>query len=59
MLQTYNMQPILLRPERQRIPMEFDARHKPEWSGLISGVRDQGWCGTSWAFSSLDVAQDR
>ncbi|KAK8406727.1 hypothetical protein O3P69_007356 [Scylla paramamosain] len=56
---TYNMKPNLLRPDLQRIPMEFDARHKPEWEGLISGVRDQGWCGTSWAFSSLDVAQDR
>ncbi|MPD03883.1 putative peptidase C1-like protein F26E4.3 [Portunus trituberculatus] len=54
---TYNMMPILLRPNPQRIPMEFDARQK--WSGLISGVRDQGWCGASWAFSSLDVAQDR
>ncbi|KAK8406736.1 hypothetical protein O3P69_007356 [Scylla paramamosain] len=56
---TYNMKPSLLRPVLHRIPMEFDARYKPEWEGLISGVRDQGWCGTSWAFSSLDVAQDR
>ncbi len=25
----------------------------------IQGVRDQGWCGASWAFSTSSVAADR
>ncbi|KAG0715903.1 putative peptidase C1-like protein F26E4.3 [Chionoecetes opilio] len=53
------MYPILLQPELDRIPSQFDARYKREWRGQISGVRDQGWCGASWAFSTLGVAQDR
>ncbi|KAK8406717.1 hypothetical protein O3P69_007354 [Scylla paramamosain] len=53
------MYPILLRPDLRRIPRQFDARYKMEWRGKISQVRDQGWCGASWAFSTLGVAQDR
>lgn len=53
------MFPILLQPDLSRIPRQFDARTKREWRGQISGVRDQGWCGASWAFSTLGVAQDR
>lgn len=53
------MYPILLKPDLYRIPKWFDARKQPEWTGQISDVRDQGWCGASWAFSTLGVAQDR
>ncbi|XP_047471069.1 uncharacterized peptidase C1-like protein F26E4.3 [Penaeus chinensis] len=53
------MYPIILRPDPSRIPSEFDAREKPEWVGRVSDVGDQGWCGASWAFSTLGVAQDR
>lgn len=53
------MYPIILRPDLTRIPSEFDARQKPEWVGRVSDVGDQGWCGASWAFSTLGVAQDR
>ncbi|KAG0715904.1 putative peptidase C1-like protein F26E4.3 [Chionoecetes opilio] len=56
---TRAMLPILLHPDPRQIPRDFDARLKGEWRGLISGVRDQGWCGASWIFSTLDVAQDR
>lgn len=53
--QTKALLPIT--PSIRHIPHEFDARKT--WPGLISGVRDQGWCGSSWAFSTLGVAQDR
>ncbi|XP_066951283.1 uncharacterized peptidase C1-like protein F26E4.3 [Macrobrachium rosenbergii] len=53
------MYPILLQPDVSRIPREFDARTKREWQGRVSDVSDQGWCGASWAFSTLGVAQDR
>ena len=39
------------------LPPSFDARDR--WPGKISGVRDQGWCGASWAFSTSSVASDR
>lgn len=29
------------------------------WSGFISPIRDQGWCGSSWAVSTASVASDR
>lgn len=53
------MYPILLQPDLSLIPREFDARSKREWQGRVSDVSDQGWCGASWAFSTLSVAQDR
>ncbi|XP_042886992.1 uncharacterized peptidase C1-like protein F26E4.3 [Penaeus japonicus] len=52
-----NMYPVILRPDRSKIPREFNARLA--WKGRVTGVRDQGWCGASWAFSTLGVAQDR
>lgn len=39
------------------LPREFDSRTK--WPRDISGIRDQGWCGASWAISTADVASDR
>jgi len=41
------------------LPRTFDAREKREWAGRIGPVRDQGWCGASWAISTADVAADR
>ncbi len=38
-------------------PRSFDAREK--WPGKITDVSDQGWCGASWAFSTVSVATDR
>ncbi|GLH09995.1 Cathepsin L-like proteinase [Gryllus bimaculatus] len=40
-----------------RIPSHFDARRR--WQGRITPVRDQGWCGASWALSTAAVASDR
>lgn len=51
------MRPLTSVYDRQRIPRSFDARNK--WYGLIEGVRDQGWCGSSWALSTVSVASDR
>lgn len=43
------------RPES--LPRSFDSRNN--WPGLITGIRDQGWCGSSWAISTASVASDR
>ncbi|XP_076297531.1 putative peptidase C1-like protein F26E4.3 [Lasioglossum baleicum] len=43
--------------ESQSLPRQFDARSR--WPHYISAVKDQGWCGASWAISSADVASDR
>ncbi|KAA0188426.1 hypothetical protein HAZT_HAZT003621 [Hyalella azteca] len=52
-----NLNPIFLDYNPATIPPEFDARAK--WRQRISRVRDQGWCGSSWAFSTITVATDR
>ncbi|XP_045625738.1 uncharacterized peptidase C1-like protein F26E4.3 [Procambarus clarkii] len=57
--QSMQMYPITLHPEVSRIPKHFDPRNEPKWQGRLSDVRDQGWCGSSWAFSTLAVTQDR
>ncbi|XP_023712916.1 uncharacterized peptidase C1-like protein F26E4.3 isoform X2 [Cryptotermes secundus] len=51
------MRPVTPVYDPWRIPRSFDARNK--WPGLIEGVRDQGWCGSSWALSTASVASDR
>ncbi|XP_046470868.1 uncharacterized peptidase C1-like protein F26E4.3 [Neodiprion pinetum] len=40
-----------------KLPKYFDSRNK--WRGMIGGIRDQEWCGASWALSTVDVASDR
>ncbi|XP_069949609.1 uncharacterized peptidase C1-like protein F26E4.3 [Cherax quadricarinatus] len=54
-----DLHPIKLSPDVSSIPQKFDARTEPRWQGRIGGVADQGWCGASWAFSTMGVIQDR
>ena len=56
-LQLKDMAAIKPRYDPSALPASFDARQK--WPGQIHGVRDQGWCGASWAFSTASVASDR
>lgn len=56
-LPSINMYPISLYYDAASIPKSFDARQK--WQFKISRPRDQGWCGSSWAFSTATVATDR
>lgn len=53
----YKMNPVRRIYDPDSLPREFDARLK--WPRDISGIRDQGWCGASWAISTVDVASDR
>lgn len=39
------------------LPENFDAREK--WRNLISPIRDQGDCASSWAFSTTALSSDR
>ncbi|CAI9732236.1 peptidase C1 [Octopus vulgaris] len=39
------------------LPESFDSRQR--WPGLISDIRDQGDCGSSWALSTAAIASDR
>ena len=55
-IQSLNMHPIKLHYNAKEIPANFDARNK--WPNL-SPILNQGWCGASWAFSTISVAQDR
>ncbi|XP_039271259.2 tubulointerstitial nephritis antigen-like [Styela clava] len=41
----------------EELPKEFDARLR--WPSYILPPRDQGNCGSSWAFSTTSVASDR
>lgn len=43
-----NMNEILIKP--RELPASFDARTK--WPNYIHPIRDQGDCGSSWAFST-------
>lgn len=50
-----NMNEMLIR--RRELPRFFDARKK--WPILSVPPQDQGDCGSSWAFSTTQVASDR
>ncbi|XP_057373493.1 uncharacterized peptidase C1-like protein F26E4.3 [Daphnia carinata] len=52
-----NMHPIKQKYDRKALPVSFDGRI--EWRDTLQQVRDQGWCGASWAFSTSAVAADR
>jgi len=51
------MNPITQRYDAEALPKSFDGRK--EWTHWLQDVRDQGWCGASWAFSTAAVATDR
>lgn len=43
----------------ESLPRNFNAFEESRWSGFISPIYDQGWCGASWAVSTASVASDR
>lgn len=51
------MNPIKRNYDPAVLPREFDSRDA--WPGFITGIQDQGWCGSSWAISTAAVASDR
>lgn len=53
----YKVNPVRRIYDPDDLPKAFDSRSK--WPRNISGIRDQGWCGASWAVSTVDVASDR
>lgn len=63
----FNMIPVRVHgAEIETIPKEFDARERWRRSlrsrdsgSVLSKIVDQGSCGGSWAFSTVQVAQDR
>lgn len=45
---------------RDDIPAAFDARERwPQCRGVIETVRDQGHCGSCWAFGAAEAMSDR
>ncbi|XP_056640720.1 tubulointerstitial nephritis antigen-like [Diorhabda sublineata] len=51
------MNPVQRIYDPNSLPREFDSNLV--WPGLITGIQDQGWCGSSWAISTAAVASDR
>lgn len=51
------MNPVRRIYDPNSLGREFDAGD--QWPGFISGIQDQGWCGSSWAVSTAAVASDR
>ena len=41
----------------KQIPSSFDANQN--WPNLMTPIQDQKWCGSSWALSTVTVANDR
>jgi hypothetical protein len=41
----------------EELPVNFNAFDS--WPGQITPIKDQGWCGASWAISTSSIASDR
>ncbi|CAG9855972.1 unnamed protein product [Phyllotreta striolata] len=52
-----NMNPVKRIYDPYALPAHFDSRIR--WGEYITGIQDQGWCGSSWAISTAAVASDR
>lgn len=39
------------------MPLSFNAMEY--WNGKLTQIRDQGWCGASWAITTADIASDK
>lgn len=51
------LEPVKKIYDPTRLPRSFDVEEK--WPDQMSGIIDQGWCGSSWAISTAAVASDR
>jgi cathepsin B len=49
--------PTLVHPENVKAPDSFDSRQK--WPKCIHPIRNQGRCGSCWAFAASEVLSDR
>lgn len=51
------MNPVKRYYDPASLPRQFDS--SVNWPRYITGIQDQGWCGSSWAVSTAAVASDR
>lgn len=51
------MKPLKVAFRRDSLPRSYDARDV--WGKYISRPIDQGWCGASWAITTVQVTNDR
>lgn len=52
-----SMEPIKYVYDESALPRKFDASEN--WRGLIQSIKNQGWCGSDYAMSTLAVIADR